>query len=394
MHCTKKLKYVIIDLVKYIQRIAILVIKLLFAKTVIFLKKCGKITLTLNKTKMIDNKRIIGGTSAKLFDLREFKPEGFNLSKICGSFNIGSFKKYKKEDSIQISHSSHLVFVKTSGGDFVLKFRPLNTYREIIKEFALNNFLLEHRFPTPLMYPTIKNLPFAKTKTCLITCYKKIPGRPLYAYKLDENKIKKINQNIIWLNKLLFIFLKAKKKRLLEKENIIKRIILLQQDLRFLSPNDDSDIIENSLKRIYKFCLLESKALIRKPIHSNITLANMIYNGCEVFLLDLSHIRLDFQLNDLANLVTNCYLFDIKEKSVSFLIKDFFRQVNYRQRELKTVNNFIVLHLIRHYLKLIKIENKIRRFGMYHNFLAILKSEIVLEKKKIKKLIIKLTKTN
>ena len=337
------------------------------------------------------NTRILGGTSAKLFDLRKFNPEDFNLNKICGYFNIGSFKKYTKEDNIKISHSSHLVFVKTSRGEFVLKFRPLNTCRDIIKEFAINNFLIKYRFPTQLMFTTIKNLPFAKTKTHLITCYKKIPGRPLYSYKLDSKKIKKINQNIFWLNELLSLFLKTQNKKLLEKENIIKRMILLKRDLRSLNPNDDLKIIEDTLKEIYKFCLSDSKTLIRKPIHSNITLANMIFDGSEVFVLDLSHVRIDFQLNDLANLVANCYLLNIKEKNVSLLINDYVGKIGFGQKKLKTLNTFIILHLIRHYFKVIKIENKISRFSQHYNLLSILKSEIIIEKKKIINLIMNFT---
>jgi hypothetical protein len=113
----------------------------------------------------------------------------------------------------------------------------------------------------------------------------------------------------------------------------------------------------------------------------------MIYNGGEIFLLDLSHVRIDFELNDLANLVVHCYLLNIDKKIIYQLIDAFFKINKIEKEKLKVLNIFITFHLIKNYINLIKKENKVSPYSLNHRFLEIFTSEIQKEKNKIIKLI-------
>ena len=340
--------------------------------------------------------QIFGGINSEIFDIREFNIEKGDLLKACQRFNLGSLISYKKEKNIKISHTNFIVFIETNKGEYVLKFTPLNTYENITKELLINitkellinKLVTKHKFPTPVMLTTSRNQPCIKRKNYLISCYLTINGAPLYLKRIDSMKIKKINGAIKRLNYLLNYYFKKKElSNLPDKENFNEKINSLVFTSKKLGHYSNKKLINFAIKRCCNNYLFNHKKFVKKPIHSNITLSNMLFRNGKIFILDLSHIRIDYELNDLANLIVSFYSLDIPQDKIKKLISCYFIVNNIQTKKLGVLNNFVTLHLIKEYLKTIEKEKNVTSSVYQSEFSKIFMLEINNYKKKILRLI-------
>ena len=339
---------------------------------------------------MLKKSSIFGGIDSKIFDNRKFIMTSPEVHKLCKDFRLGSLSSFFLEKNVLISHSNFLVFLKTNKGDYVFKFYPLRLSKDIIKELVLNKYLIKRGIRTPLMITTSNNKPFAETKTYLISCYEYIQGDPLYSWELNRFLISKIVRNIYSLNDMLSTLSKIPRiQYVLDKESYVDKIRFLKTMIKRCPDLKEKELIVNCQKKIQHHYVRHLKLFIKRPIHSNISLSNILYDKNHIYILDLSHIRFDYELNDLANLYVSLCFFEVQESKMRILINEYFKIFKFRPIQLQILYNFIILHFLKEYLKILKKEENIPE-GNTQPEMEIFRAELMKQKNKINKQIEKI----
>ena len=291
---------------------------------------------------------LFAGIDHRSLDKRNFDPSTNDIEHLCRFFAIGKLKHYQKEKGIIVSHSNFFVFVVTARGEYALKFYSTDEAKTITIEHALNRFLIDRHFPTPIMYAGRDGQHFLTSNGRLATCYSYINGHHAYQQITQKNIISKINTTILSLKKTLMMI---KRLILLRKtENLVTAINTLVKTSQALSPYDQKKMINISLKNVYQAYQRHPSLFSRQQMHNNTHLANFLISKETVYTLDLSHICEDYALSDLASLVVSCLFLEIPEKTVKMVVKDYFAQHELKPEYTTTLNTLVQIELIKEYL--------------------------------------------
>ena len=136
-------------------------------------------------------------------DKRNFNPSQNDIEHICRFFSIGKLKHFEKENGIIVSHSNFFVSVVTARGQYALKLYPADAAKAIAIEYAVNRFLIDHQFPTPIMYAGPDGQPFLTSNDRLATCFSYINGLQAWQQIKQRNTIIQINTAMLSLKNIL-----------------------------------------------------------------------------------------------------------------------------------------------------------------------------------------------
>ena len=300
---------------------------------------------------------LLAGIDNLLLDERKFDTSRDDIERICRFFSIGKLRHYEKEKGIIVSHSNFFVFVATAQGQYALKFYPLNDAKSIAIEYAINRILNNHHFPIPVMYAGHGGKPFMTSNDLLATCYSYIDGVPLWQNIKEPKTIPKINAAMLSLKNILST---AMGRVPLQKQaNFTATINSLVQESRSMSPYDQKKMIDASLQEAFQTYRELQLSFTRQLVHNNITLTNMLIFEKTVHILDLSHIREDYALSDLASLILSCLFFDIPLTTIKAIAKNYFTQHKIETNHFLILNVLIKIGLCREYLKNIQREKSV-----------------------------------
>lgn len=300
---------------------------------------------------------LFAGIDNLSLDKRQFAPSRDDIERICRFFCLGKLRHYEKEKGIAVSHSNFFVFVATSHGHYALKFYPLNTAKTIAIEYAINRLLTLHHFPTPIMYAGQSNQPFFASNNRLATCYSYIDGLGAWQVIKQRDTIRQINTAMLSLKNILSV--NTGRIPWLKQESFVTTTKALAQASGLIAPYDQKETIEASLKDACKTYQHHQQLFTRQWLHNNAHLNNFLLYKKTVYTLDLSHIREDYILSDLASLVISCLFFEIPTTTIKLIVKNYFIQHEMKLEHSLVLNTLIKIGLIREYLKNIRREKSI-----------------------------------
>jgi len=298
------------------------------------------------------------GIDSLSLDKRNFDPSRGDIEGICRFFAIGMLQHFEKEKNISVSHSNFFVFAATTQGAYALKFYPRNASKIITREYALNRILTHHHFPTPIMNAGLDGQPFVLSNDLLVTCYSYIKGIPVWHDIKHIKTIHQINAALLLLKNIL----STSKERipLQKQERLTTTINGLVQESRSLAPYTHKKIIDASLKDSCRIYQRHQPLFTRQCLHNNAGLTNFLIDQKTVYTLDLSHIKEDYILSDLASLVISCLFFDISKTSIKTIVKDYFKQHKIEPDYIAVLTALIKIGLAREYLKNIRREKSLK----------------------------------
>ncbi len=128
---------------------------------------------------------------------KRFNPSRSDIERICRFFSIGKLKHFEKEKGIVLLHANPFVYVLTTLGQYALKFYPMTEAKKIVIEYALNRFLIEHRFPAPVMYTGHRGQSFLTSNDRLATCSSYVNGLPSWQQIRQRKTITLINSTLL-----------------------------------------------------------------------------------------------------------------------------------------------------------------------------------------------------
>ena len=94
----------------------------------------------------------------------------------------------------------------------------------------------------------------------------------------------------------------------------------------------------------------------RQRQHNNASLTNFLISKKTVIALDLSHIREDYALSDLASLVISCLFFNTPVKTIKIITQDYFARHQTGPEYFPVLNTLVRTGLVTEYLKNIQRE--------------------------------------
>jgi Ser/Thr protein kinase RdoA (MazF antagonist) len=287
-------------------------------------------------------------------DKRNFDPSQDDIEGICRFFAIGKPRHYEKEKGIIISHSNFFFFVATDQGQYALKFYPPDAAKSIAVEYAVNRLLLKHHFLTPLMHAGRGGRPFIASNDRLAACFAYIDGQPAWQHIKQQNTIRQINTAMLSIKN---IFSAGTHRLPFQKQgNLLSNAGALAKDSRALAVYDQKEMIEASLHEVCRTYQHDRVLFTRQNLHNNASLTNFLIYKKSVYTLDLSHIREDYALADLASLVISCLFFNIPAATVKTIVKNYFTLHKMGSKYLPVLNALVTVGLIREYLKNIQRE--------------------------------------
>ncbi len=282
-------------------------------------------------------------------DKRYFEPSQDDIEHICRFFSIGKLKHYKKEHGIVIAHSNFFVFAETTQGQYALKFYPPETAPSITIEYAVNRFLIKQHFPTPVMHAGKGGRPFISSHGCLATCFTFIKGQPPWRKITQRSTIIRLNATMLSLKKLLSTT--QGRIRFLKQENFMTAVTALTRLSRAQAPYRQKELLNSSLLNACRTYKLHQSLFTRQCLHNNTTLTNFLIAKKTVYTLDLFHIREDYVLSDLANLVISCLFLEVPAQTIHAFVQNYLIQHEMGPELLPVLNTLVKIGLIREYLK-------------------------------------------
>jgi Ser/Thr protein kinase RdoA (MazF antagonist) len=297
------------------------------------------------------------GIDHQSFDTRNFEPTCEDISALCHFFAIGKLQKFQKDKDIVVSHSNFFIFTTTSRGQYALKFYPKDSAKMISLEYAINRFLIDHHFPTPQMHKSQTGYPFMAVDGRLATCFSYIQGHQAWQLINQQKTICQINKTLFSLKHLLsstrihFPFLRQR--------NFLATAKGLSQTSQEISPYDKKNLIDESLKNACHSYQQHQSLFNRQYLHNNANLTNFLIDQNRVYILDLSHIREDYVLSDLASLVISCLFLDIPSTTIKSIVQDYFDQHALGSKHFPVLAVLVRIELIKEYLKNIYREKSI-----------------------------------
>jgi Ser/Thr protein kinase RdoA (MazF antagonist) len=303
---------------------------------------------------------ILGDLDSKIFDIRNFNVRPSVISDLCKNFRLGRLKDYCVEKDIKVSHSNFVVFLSAGKGKFVLKFYPTHANKAILKEFVLNKFLIKNGGKTPAMLAANNDSAFVKEGGYLVTCYEFARGRPIYLAGLNRPMIRKVLRFIHSFNGLLDC-LNADKRfhHIIDREDYPTKIHFLHVMSRACGDSSEKGYVHGILKKIGIHYAQNLSAYTQKLIHCNLSLANILYDGRFLHMLDLSHIRHDYALNDLAYFYVSFCFFNGSREKIDTAVAEYFEDRKASEQKKSVFYNFVLLNFVKEYLKVLQKENNI-----------------------------------
>jgi len=300
---------------------------------------------------------LISGVDHLSLDKRNFDLSRDDIEGICRFFAIGKLRHYEKEKGITISHSNFFFFVATNKGEYAFKFYPSDAAKTVAIEYAINRLLLKKHFLTPLMYAGHDGRSFLNSNGRLATCYSYISGSQAWQHIKQRNIFPKINAAILSLKNIL----SANMDRMVWHKQAALPLSAgsLVRASCAMAPYDQKKTIDAVLKNVCQTYQDHRPLFTRQLIHNNITLTNLLIHQETVYTLDLSHIREDYILSDLASLVISCLFFNVSPTTVKTIIKNYFTQHKIEQEHLPVLNTLIQIGLVKEYLTNIRREKSI-----------------------------------
>ncbi len=301
--------------------------------------------------------KIFAGIDNIIFDERQFDPSKEDIIKICRFFLLGELKYFEKEKGITVSHSNHLVFVRTNTGEYALKFYPPGSDNMLATEFAINRYLIERDFLTPQMHAGKTGRPSFNSNGRLATCFTYIDGTQAWQHIHKPQIFRTINRAMSSIKRIMSSV--HKDIPLLKQERFSKMANEAARASRSIPSYDQKELIESILLRTCRSFEEHQPLFERQCLHNNATLTNFLFFRNDLYTLDLTHIREDYILSDLATLVVSCLFFGARRSIISVIIKDHFKQLKIPKEKIVVLNTLVKIYLIREYLKNIRNERSI-----------------------------------
>ncbi len=300
---------------------------------------------------------LFAGVDNLSLDNRKFDPSRNDIERICRFFAIGKLRHYEKEKDIIVSHSNFFIFAATTHGQYALKFYPPDAAKTIAIEYAINRLLINHHFPTPVMHAGHGGQPFFASNDRLATCYSYINGLPAWQRIKQRNTICQINAAMLSLKNVLSI--NMGRIPFEKQESLVTTTKVLAQKSHALAPYDQKETIDATLQNACRTYQLHQLLFTRQLLHNNINLTNILIHKETVYVLDLSHIREDYALSDLASLVISCLFFNIPVTTIKTIAKNYLAQHRIETKHSLILNTLVKIGLIREYIKNIQREKSI-----------------------------------
>ncbi|MCC6758824.1 MAG: phosphotransferase [Candidatus Omnitrophica bacterium] len=300
---------------------------------------------------------LFAGVDAPSLDIRTFHVSRSDIEAICVFFSLGKLKNYTQEKGTVVSHSNFFVFAKTSRGEYALKFFPSDAAKEISIEYAINRFLVERGLPTPPMHCGRDRKAYMPCNGRLAACFSFINGKPAWQQIGRTATINKINATILSLKRALAAA-PASIPRLKQK-NLTATVRELARTSKGNNPYDQKTFIDHVLKEACRTYQDQRHLFTGQWQHNNTTLTNFLVKEKTIYTLDLSHIREDYALSDLASLVISCHFLKIPQTVTKSIVQDYFRQHAASSQLLPVLNVLINIGLIKEYLKAIHRDKRL-----------------------------------
>lgn len=293
--------------------------------------------------------KLLAGIDNLSLDTRSFDPSPKDIEHICRFFSLGKLHHFEQEKGIVVSHSNYFVYVKTTRGEFALKFYPPHAARTITLEYAVNRFLTLHRFPTPAMRNGDKGRPYCAGQGMLVTCCSYINAPQAWQKIQTKTAVSRIASAMFSLKALLAA---APKGLLLPKQaDLTAQIKELTQISGDMASYDSKEMIEASLQDIGKTHQNHRSLFTRTHIHNNTTLTNLLVKGKTIYTLDLSHIREDYILSDLAAMIISCLFFETPRTTIKSIVGSYFALHKIKKDHMMVLSALVKTGLVKEYLK-------------------------------------------
>ena len=300
---------------------------------------------------------LFAGIDNRSLDQRKFDPSQDDIQRICRFFSIGKLQHYEKEKGIVVSHSNFFVFVATTHGQYALKFYPPDAAKPIAIEYAINRILAHHHFLTPLMHAGHGGRPFFTSNDRLAACYSYIDGSPAWQHIKEQSAFSKINTAMLSLKNILST---ATGRIPLEKQkSLLSNTATLAQASRLAAPYDQKEMIDSALQEALRTYQRHQPLFTRQRLHNNASLTNFLIYKKTVYTLDLSHIKEDYALCDLASLVISCLFFDLPAKTIKTIVENYFTRHKIEMKYSLALDTLVKIGLIGEYLKNIQYEKSV-----------------------------------
>lgn len=335
---------------------------------------------------------LFAGVDNLSLDQREFNPSRDDIEGICRFFCLGKLQHYEKEKGIAVSHSNFFVFVATAHGQYAFKFYPADAAKTIAIEYTLNKFLTGHNFPTPVMHASHDGQPFFASNNQLTACYSYLAGLPAWQHIKKRNTIRKINAAMLSVKEIL----SRTKGRIpfLKQEKLTTTINALGKASRAITSYDQKETIELILLDTYRAYQNHQPLFTRQWLHNNSTLTNFLIEHETVYTLDLSHIREDYILADLAALIISCLFLDIPRETIKNIVDNYFTLHKIEKKHFLVLNALVKIGLIKEYLKNVQREEPLNLSTCPPDITKIYLSHLQARKKFIISVLKKMTDTS
>ncbi len=300
---------------------------------------------------------LFAGIDNITFDTRQFDPSKDDILNICRFFALGKLQYFEKEKSVTVSHSNHFVFLRTTTGEFALKFYPPDSGNMLAAEFAINRYLIHHDFLTPTMLAGKNGQPSLSSNSRLATCFTYIEGTPAWLYIHKPQVFRQINKAMSSIKRIVSSL--HKDIPILKQDNFAKMANDAAQASRSIPTYDQKELIESTLIKTCRSFGDHQPLFERQCLHNNATLTNFLVAGKDVYTLDLTHIREDYILSDLGALIVSCLFLDTRKNIIRLIIEDHFKQHKIPKERIVVLNTLVKIYMIREYLKNIQNERSI-----------------------------------
>jgi Ser/Thr protein kinase RdoA (MazF antagonist) len=145
----------------------------------------------------------------------------------------------------------------------------------------------------------------------------------------------------------------------MEQTNLTATVRALAHDSLITAPYDQKTMIDAALRYACRTYQCHQALFTRQWLHNNANLNNFLIDQKTIYTLDLSPIRKDYFLCDLASLVISCHFFDIPLATIGKIVTNYFTQHKLEQKYFLVLNALVQVGLIKKYLKNIKREKSL-----------------------------------
>ncbi len=300
-------------------------------------------------TKRQNPNLLFAGIENVRFDQRRFDPSRDDIEHICRFFSLGKLKHFKKDPGLLVAHSNFFVMAETARGRYALKFYPPDEARSLTIEYAVNRLLISRHFATPVMHVGINGKPMLPSNGRLTACFSYIDGVQPWQLIKDPQVIKQLNAVMLSLKHILTE--SSGRVPFLKQDSLTATVSSLNDASRQAARYENQKLIHAVLTEICRIFQDNQPLFRRQLLHNDTTLTNFLIDKKTAYLLDLSHIREDYALSDLANLVISCLFLDVPAATTRKVVRDYLVQHKMDRNNIVVLNAIVKLGLVRDFLK-------------------------------------------